>query len=437
MKILSWIIIVMFMGLFTSCKKSSDSPGDSGLNPFSNGGSDRNMIVVLSDMHMGADSAYTECKNNIAPLVKLLQQIQVAPNVKELVIAGDLVDEWFVPAPVNTYQGKDQSDFVKRVAATNKSVFDALNLIIRENKIKVTYVPGNHDLGITAANIELILHGINQARDDEQGLGTYTPLDFKELAIEHGHRYNFACAPDPISNKDIAPGSIMPPGYFFTRIAAKCVIEGFKPAGDTLAKVIKNNSGGVSQDLALEYYKGWVSLMKMFPITEKFSDKLIVTNINGFTKNYSVNDLVPYQLTPGGTIDVNLFKGIQDNWEHRQDLNHVAIHIPVEQAIANQDSNEITDAQSNIQYFMNPNSIVRIVVFGHTHIARINTYFNNGKKSIYANSGTWIDSNKGPLTENFVVITPQNTNAASMTYVKLYYVDKGVIKPIKADSLRY
>ena len=102
MKILSWIIIVMFMSSVTSCKKASDSPNDPGINPFSNGGSERNMIVVLSDMHMGADSAYSECKKNISPLVKLLQQIQVAPNVKELVIAGDLIDEWFVPAPVNT-----------------------------------------------------------------------------------------------------------------------------------------------------------------------------------------------------------------------------------------------------------------------------------------------------------------------------------------------
>ena len=160
-----------FLSIFTSCKKSSDSPNVSGINPFSNGGSERNMIVVMSDMHMGADMTYTECKNNLGPLVKLLQQIRTAPNVKELVIAGDLIDEWFVPATTDTYQGKDQGDFVKRLAAANSGVFAALNQIIQEKKILVTYVPGNHDLGITAASVDLILPGVNQARD-ARGLGT-------------------------------------------------------------------------------------------------------------------------------------------------------------------------------------------------------------------------------------------------------------------------
>jgi UDP-2,3-diacylglucosamine pyrophosphatase LpxH len=437
MRILNFIMIVMLISVFTSCKKSSDSPGTSGIDPFSNGSSERNMIVVLSDMHMGADTSYTECKRNIAPLVKLLQQIEAAPNVKELVIAGDLIDEWFVPATENTYQGKDQSDFVQRVKTANKSVFDALNQIIQEKKIKVTYVPGNHDLAITAASVELILPGVNQARDDQQGDGTYTPSDFSVLAIEHGHRYNFACAPDPISNQDIAPGAIMPPGYFFTRIAALCVKENFKPAGSPLPVVTRNTSGGTSQDLAFDYYEGWVSLMKMFPILEKSSDQVIVTNINGYTKNYSINDLMPFQLTLGGPIDMKLFKGIQDTWEQRQNLNHVAIHIPVKEAIANQDSNLITDNMANVQYFKNPNSTVRIVVFGHTHVAKIMPFTNNGKKSIYANSGTWIDSNPSPLTMNFVVITPQNSVVTSQTYVKLYNVEDNVIKPMAADSLRY
>jgi hypothetical protein len=68
----------------------------------------------------------------------------------------------------------------------------------------VTYVPGNHDLTITADNIDLILPGIHQAHDPQLGLGTYTPADLPQLAIEHGHRYNFFCSPDMISNQDEA-----------------------------------------------------------------------------------------------------------------------------------------------------------------------------------------------------------------------------------------
>ena len=117
------------------------------------------------------------------PLIKILKQIQASPNVRELVIAGDLVDEWFVPADVDTYQGNDQADFVQRLATTNKEVFDEINNIIQEGKILVTYLPGNHDLTITAASIEIILPGVNQARDNVLGLGTYSPADCPQIAI--------------------------------------------------------------------------------------------------------------------------------------------------------------------------------------------------------------------------------------------------------------
>jgi metallophosphoesterase superfamily enzyme len=159
--------VLMYILVLASCQKSD--PSTPIINAFSNGGSERNMIVVLSDLHLGADSSYAECKVNLKALEKLLNLIKVAPNVKELVIAGDLVDEWFVPATIDTYQGKDQADFVNRLAATNKSVFDAFNSIIQARNIMVTYVPGNHDLAITAENIERILPGIYQARDNVLG----------------------------------------------------------------------------------------------------------------------------------------------------------------------------------------------------------------------------------------------------------------------------
>ena len=65
----------------------------------------------------------------------------------------------------------------------------------------MTYVPGNHDLLINSDDIQSIMPGVSQARD-VRGLGAYTPVDFPELIIEHGHRYNFYCAPDQ-SNRSI------------------------------------------------------------------------------------------------------------------------------------------------------------------------------------------------------------------------------------------
>jgi UDP-2,3-diacylglucosamine pyrophosphatase LpxH len=435
-RLLSVLLLMSFLSVFTSCKKSETS--DPGINPFSNGGNDRNMIVIMSDMHLGADLSYAECNQNLASLEKLLKQIKVAPNVKELVIAGDLIDEWFVPAPVNTYNGLGQADFVSRLATTNAGVFAALNSIIQEGLILVTYVPGNHDLTITAASIASVLPGIHQVRDTVLGLGTYSPVDYPKIAIEHGHRYNFFCAPDPISNQTVAPGTILPPGYYFTRLAATAFQQGNPPPGDTTPIVTPNLSGGTSQVLLYKYWKEWYMTTKEFPISNRFDENIIVTNMNGFTGSYSVNDLIPNQLDSGGFINVNFYNGIQDNWDTRQTYNNVPIHSTTARAIDSVNSSTEIDYQATLQYFMNPNSNKRIVVFGHTHVPTMyatQNYLN--EKCVYANSGTWIDNNPKLTTMNFVVITTQSADASSQTFVKLYNFENEVVTEMAEDSIRY
>lgn len=435
-RVVNVVLMMSFLSVLISCGKAD--PSDPVVDPFNNGSNERNMIVVISDLHLGADLTYAECKNNLGALEKLINQIHASVNVKEIVIAGDLIDEWFVPATTNTYQGIDQADFVKRLALTNKGVFDALNSIIQEGVILVTYVPGNHDLTITAANIESILPGISQSRDNSLGLGTYSPAGCPVIAIEHGHRYNFFCAPDPLSNQNIAPGTILPPGYFFTRIAALAVKQGMPAPGDTTPVVSPNISGGESQDLLFRYWEEWNITTHLFPITNRYDEDIIVTNVNGFSGSYSVNDLIPFQSAPDGLISVNLFDGIQDNWETRQTLNNVPVHTATSRAIDSVNSSLETDYQANLQYFMNPDSDKRIVVFGHTHQPKILTSQNyNNEKCIYANSGTWIDDNPKQTTMHFIVITPQNVDVSSQTFVKLYNFESEVVTEIAENSMRY
>jgi UDP-2,3-diacylglucosamine pyrophosphatase LpxH len=216
------------------------------------------------------------------------------------------------------------------------------------------------------------------------------------------------------------------------------VLQKYPQPGDTMPVVTPNISGDKSQDSLFAYWKLWEWAINYLPIKEKFDEKIIITNINGFTKTYAVNDLLPYQLTAGGKLDVNLYSGIQDTWDQRQILNHVAVNIPVAQAIAKASSAEETDNQATLQYFMNPDSDKRIVIFGHTHVAKIISSNNHkGQKSIYANSGTWIDHNPNLTTTNFIVITPQNTNESSQTYVKLYNFENEVVTKMAEDHLRY
>jgi UDP-2,3-diacylglucosamine pyrophosphatase LpxH len=425
--------IEMIIFLLTACKKEDNVVIDT----FNNDRETRNLIVIISDLHLGANISYAEINANLEPLKKFMEQIRGSRSVKEFVIAGDMLDEWFIPATTDTYNGKGQSDFVRRIATTNKEVIDKFNQIIQEGKIRVTYVPGNHDLTITNENIDRILPGINQSRD-AKGLGTYTPSDYPEIAIEHGHRYNFACAPDPISNQDIAPETILPPGYFLTRLAVQHVVQGCTQNTDVIPTVTQNVTGDASQTMLYGYWSIWSRWLNMFPIENHFNEKLIVTNIDGFSDTYTVNDLLPYQETQGGAIQVKLFSVIQDTWAERCLRNNVSVPIPTSQALKYAASVAGTDTMAVIQYFSNPISNKRLVVFGHSHAAKIKAYKNyNGQKSVYANSGTWIDHNlNGATTMNFIVITPKKNSTVSQTYVRLYNFENEVVTEMAIDSLQ-
>lgn len=158
--------------------------------------------------------------------------------------------------------------------------------------------------------------------------------------------------------------------------------------------------------------------------------------MNGFTDTFCVNDIVPYQVTPGGTIQVNLYDGIQDNWETRCNYNHVNVPIPTNYAINNASTANATDTMAYWQYFNNPSAGKRIVVFGHSHVAKLKSYSISGIKYIYANSGAWIDHN--PLSSrnmNFVIITPQSSNPNSQTYVRVYDFQNEIMSLMAEDSL--
>ncbi|HCT71938.1 MAG TPA: hypothetical protein DF409_14135, partial [Bacteroidales bacterium] len=163
-----WSIVASAVLMFTaiSCHKESVS-STTGDNPFdiTNGGESqvRNKIVVISDIHLGNDLNYAECVAHLPRLVEFLTDIRESKTVSELVIAGDLLDEWYIPSRTDTYEGKTQKEFIQKIATQNKGVIDVLNGIIKDENIKVTYVPGNHDLIVQEDNVELILPGINQA----------------------------------------------------------------------------------------------------------------------------------------------------------------------------------------------------------------------------------------------------------------------------------
>lgn len=376
-------------------------------------------IIVISDTHLGVDDRFSQTVNNRKRLAEFIKRVSITPSIKELVIAGDLFDEWFVPANYPAYS--DSAEFYRKVARNNKIVVDAINELISESDVKVTYVPGNHDMLFDKEIVTEIFPGINQERDS-RGLGTYRTGYCGEIAIEHAHRYNLYCAPNPVSNKDITGEypSIIPAGYFFTRIAVTAMMEGMKV-------LMPPDPTDIDQVNAYLYYMKWLMVIGAFPLKEGFDAKIFPINIDGYKGVYSAKDLLPE--LKDGKINALLYKNIQNDWEAIQNVNNVRVLTPFEVAVEEIKMIQSTDRQAKEQYF-NIDRCTEVVVFGHSHDAKIIKYNNCcNKEKIYANSGTWIDNNiSSTTTANFVVIT---TDCYNKKLVDVYvYNEDGSISNI-------
>lgn len=153
--------------------------------------------------------------------------------------------------------------------------------------------------------------------------------------------------------------------------------------------------------------------------------KIIPLTIDGYNGFYSVQDMVP--TLKNGEITANLYANYQRDWLQIQEADCVRVLIPFCKAMSEASMSEYFDSQAKRQYF-EVDPTVDMVIFGHTHDAKLIEYKCCGKKKIYANSGTWIDYNTASETTcNFVVID----QCSNMNCVGVYvYNEDGSIQPV-------
>ena len=194
--------------------------------------SSRYATIIISDIHMGDERACSGIDNspycwfieNKNYFKDFLNCIKNSTWIKELVIAGDLIDEWVAPVDVPVW-GNNTNDtektFLASVYNANKDIIKIFTEI-KNAGIEIHYTPGNHDMLLTQEKLDL-LFGENiiicENKNDAKGLGFYkTQNDL--VRIEHGHRLDFFNAPDSVSNAQINENSIIPPGFIVSKIAS-------------------------------------------------------------------------------------------------------------------------------------------------------------------------------------------------------------------------
>ena len=366
-------------------------------------GDRRDKIVTISDIHLGIEDRYSETVENILPLVEFLKRLQHTKDVRELVIAGDFLDEWYLPVYYPRYT--DQREFYKGVIANNQDVIDELNHVIGSG-IKLVYVIGNHDMTLEADILQEAIPGIIQAVD-AKGLGAYYTGDRHEILIEHGHRYDVFSAPDTVTNAELAGNerTIFPAGYFYARYAATWVLEG-RPAVEKDLPVVTKvpDKADTDQYGAYLYYMILKTVSSRMTPNEALDEKIFDMRVSGFDDVYSFLDFYPAQQEDGTISAPVLFKNIQRTWDERQTINQVKIPNSFIEAVAGTLDWSYFSAQARTQYLNNPNENVDVVVFGHTHVP---AYDDLGNGKLYINDGTWIDHNtdRPDATRTFAVIT--------------------------------
>lgn len=386
----------------------------------------RTKIMVISDIHMneqrGYDDDYSLFTENGELLVEFLEYVRLSGDIKELVILGDLMDMWVVPMAYDTFHDTitDAKDYFHSVAnaTVNKSVIEKINQIADEDNIHFSYVPGNHDMLFT----EEIFHTIfpnGHWKVDKLGTGAYYPEP--DVAFEHGHNYDLFNAPDQMTTE----GSLLPPGYFITRIFAtkNLISEEFNQMPlktEAVESIIQE----------IEYMLGWGIAVDSFSIPDFDQDKpQIVTGVDGYEQLYS----------PNGARDIYT-KTIGPDWAQRQIQNGVYQPEPFLVGEMNGSGKfwwfGTLEASAVLQYFLPQRA--KIVVFGHTHQAMIRKDLWTTYK-IYANSGTWIDTkylNEGALNRTCVVLNTSGSTGSDLDNVTVYrYMGGSTLQKIGEEYL--
>lgn len=371
---------------------------------------ERRKVVFISDIHLSADPSTSWINEHVAPLADFLESLNSRPEVSELVILGDLLDDWMVPiddAP---------STFQEILDAThNQPVVTALQEICNNSYIQVTYVTGNHDLlsfeEETKALIESTFPGMIIC-SDEPGLGAYTIDDV--LWAEHGHRYSLFNSPDTWSHE----GSHLPLGYFITRlVASQSQTEGaVSTTPDIIEQFVPPNLMAFApsvdnQDLLIATIFNAIALWA----GKGPQDCFVMEGKDGFITNPTVAEIT------------RLYSPILSDWEKRQNI------VLPDMALLNELGYLINSAEL---LFRMPKRIKkyfpfrpRIVLFGHSHKPLL--WQRLGPAStIYANTGTWIDSK--PMTWVEVDIQEKRFGRRSYT-VSLWY--QGQTSPSQSGTI--
>jgi len=233
------------------------------------------------------------------------------------------------------------------------------------------------DIPVTKEFINATFPGINFICEDDRPTGTYRPEKLK-LVAEHGNMYCLFNAPDTWT----ASGSFLPLGYFISRLVAYKVHKTGNPENslDILFKFI--HELGAKPDLMDDFFLAVADDAGLNKI-----DKIKMTGITGYGAPVTVGQVS------------SKYKQLMRYWDENNVMigSHVAMMA---------DAGYLLWPAYRLYLGPDTSPDINIVIFGHTHTWKNEDPYPSLDetaeeadpssppqpcKTIYANSGTWID----------------------------------------------
>ena len=259
----------------------------------------RNKTVVISDVHIGDNSptVWYQKKYHEPYLSALFDHvIDNAETIQELVILGDFVDFWTNPPDRRPPAFSD-------VVSANPNILGPsgkLSAVLTALRGRVTYVPGNHDMTITQADL-------NQIQNPRYGIKLHTDENYfpgdsdRRLLMAHGNRWSMFNAPDHSTR--LAP---LPIGHFATRSFCHMLTRTLKP-GQTVA------------DLAGQGEPNGIEFGALLESINSFDRNLVELAVNYASNTMGLAVDAPIILSSGDTTTLaevkHIYRGLWARWE--------------------------------------------------------------------------------------------------------------------------
>lgn len=387
-------------------------------------------IVITSDWHLSDARSYdANCYYAWTDLFqgRILDFLNMLSDKKdtwdELVLDGDIFEFW--RSPVDKFMTADEDgkvlddvEYLKRIKKNNAQIFDALEVLHNEGK-KIVYLPGNHDLNVSQAELEKVFDGLFDYAFDTDATGIYEPFgEGSPVVIEHGSRYEYFNSPyphgglgtadetkyGPLGTVTVESTSTLPPGYFTAEIDASATV--LQNTAKALAAKAKN-SLELTAATEEETDSGNYSLISLFweaiHAGRDIPSYTVKTRIDGIgTAQY--DSCVWKNYAVFGKNNPRLFPDSWkvDNWKKRCELNKVPVYIPFPKALL---ASGFMAEYDNVAFYerLQTDKVPSLIcVWGHSHKKQLITRHDANKGDVlYLNDGAWVD---GAGTCNYGVI---------------------------------